>query len=368
MTLNRRKFSKLIALGAVSSQVPLLGRYSLSELHRATPKQNVPVGLCDWSLHRWNWKAQQHLDFAIEHRLDAILFNSHSAFEQLDAAYLNRYRDRAASHDIRIYMGVGSITNENARFVKQYGSPEALLEMGIRAAAAVGSPVVSCRIGSFRDRYTGGGIGPKIEKAVRVMKSQREKALEHGLKFAFENHAGDLRTDELIGLIEETGPEVCGALFDPSNAAWAMEDPMESMVKLGSRIICTSVRDFNLWEMEDGAAFQNTVIGKGLMDYNLVMKHMAEKCPGVPLHIETITPEVRTIPYLERGFWEGYPDVLAADLAGFLRLLKKGVRVNVPEPPAGEDPEEFNRELQKSQFLESLRVLRNTYHAGIKSS
>ncbi len=364
--MKRREFTKLAGLGAVTMHIPMVHLLAGERAKGNLAKQGVPLGLCDWSLHMWGWRAQQYLDFAVRHQLDAILFNSHSAFEQLDDNYLNQFRDQAAAHNILIYMGVGSITNENARFMKQFGSAEALLAMGIRAAAAVGSPVVSCRIGSVKDRYTDGGIGPKIEKAIRVMRSLREQALEAGIRFAFENHAGDLRTDELIRLIEETGTDICGALFDPANAAWAMEDPMESMVKLGSLIICTSVRDFNLWETDTGAAFQNTSIGKGLMDYDMVMKYMAEHCPGVPLNIETVSGKVTEIPYLTPGYWQGFPGLPAEQLTGFFRLLKKGKKVRVPEPDEGEDPEHFNKELQLSEFLTSLDIMRNRYGAGLK--
>lgn len=45
----------------------------------------------------------------------------------------------------------------------------------------------------------------------------REPALEAGIKFAFENHAGDQRSRELLDLIHETGRDICAAFYDPGN-------------------------------------------------------------------------------------------------------------------------------------------------------
>ncbi len=49
-------------------------------------------------------------------------------------------------------------------------------------------------------------------------------------RYGFENHAGDLRSEELLGLIEQVGTDVCGVMLDPGNALWAMEDPMDQHI------------------------------------------------------------------------------------------------------------------------------------------
>ncbi len=68
----------------------------------------------------------------------------------------------------------------------------------------------------------------------------------------------------LLSLIQETGTDICGALFDPANALWAMEDPMHALNVLSSTIVCTSVRDVAVWESEEGATFQGTAVGEGI--------------------------------------------------------------------------------------------------------
>ena len=84
--------------------------------------------------------------------------------------------------------------------------------------------------------------------------------------------------DELLALINETGTDICGALYDPANALWAMEDPMQALQVLGSDIICTSVRDVAIWETDEGAVFQGTAIGEGIMDYPLFSETYGKTC------------------------------------------------------------------------------------------
>jgi 3-oxoisoapionate decarboxylase len=66
---------------------------------------------------------------------------------------------------------------------------------------------------------------PRKQEVINRMRSFRDPVLDAGMKFAFENHAGDMRTDELLELIDATGSDICGAFYDPGNAVYAMEDP-----------------------------------------------------------------------------------------------------------------------------------------------
>ena len=144
------------------------------------------------------------------------------------------------------------------------------------------------------------------------------------LSSAFENHGGDLRSSEILDIIEEVGTDVCGSMLDPGNSLWAMEDPMQQVQTLGRHVVCTSVRDYMVWESEEGATFQWTAVGEGLMDVPAYVQHMADLCPGVPLFVETISNSSRPIPFLQEQWWNGFPDVRAAEIVDFLSLCRRG--------------------------------------------
>ncbi|MDX1285815.1 MAG: TIM barrel protein, partial [Draconibacterium sp.] len=264
-------------------------------------------------------------------------------------------------------VGAGNISELSRKFSDKYGNARELLLEGIRVAKTVGSPIVGCRIGNIDDRYLDGGIEAHIEAVVKVMKSVKSEIQDAGIKFAFENHAGDLRSDELLTLINETGTDICGALFDPANAFWAMEDPMLALQNLAPSILCTSVRDIQAWETNEGAKFQGKAIGEGLLDFPLFATILSENCPGVPFHVETISNSVRPVPFLKSGFWEGFPNLEAKNIVDFLRLIKKGTPQEIIAPPAGKSKKEFDIELQQSELLKSFDYLRKYCNAGLKS-
>jgi len=241
------------------------------------------------------------------------------------------------------------------------------LKKGIRIARTLESPTIGVRIGNLDDRYTNGGIKPKIEKVIKLMKSLRQPALDAGIKFAFENHAGDMRSEELLELINETGSDICGAFFDPGNAIYAMEDPRRAMEKVGRQIINAQARDVMIWSSQDGAIFQWTAIGDGLMDYKHYTRYMSENCPGVPIHVETISNSPRSIPYLQPEFWDGFPDLTAYGIVDFLKLVRQGRPMEIVKPAAGMNQKEFDIKHQRSELVKSFEYLRKNCNAGLKS-
>jgi sugar phosphate isomerase/epimerase len=311
------------------------------------------------------YRASQLIDYAAEQKLDAVLLNNLNYFESLDTKRLKRLKETANSHGMRIYVGIGSISENSVTFSDKYGSAEALVVEGIRVAQAVGSPVVNVRIGKVDDRYTEGGIEARIQEAVKVLNALRSRAQDGGVKFGFENHAGDLRSEELLGLIEQVGTDVCGVMLDPGNALWAMEDPMKQIQMLGHHVVCTSVRDYMVWESKEGAIFQWTAIGDGLMDVPAFTRYMATLCPGAPLFVETISNSPRPIPFLTSDFWKGYPNLHASELVDFLTLCRRGRPIEIVESAPSIDTKAFERQHQQSEFEQSIVYLRRHCGAGI---
>lgn len=364
--MQRRDIVKMIGMGALG--MGTFPSVSSAEILKNVQPQTskVPLGLCNHSLRSMRLNARQFIGYAVDKRLDSILLNTFQPFESLDEKYLTDLRKLAQLNSISIYVGAGSISEKSKSFSDKYGDAITLLKEGIRVARAVGSPIVGVRIGSIDDRYADGGIEAHIDAVIKIMKSLRVEALDAGIKFAFENHAGDLRSTELLALIQETGTDICGALFDPANAVWAMENPMKALDILGSNIICTSVRDVMVWENDEGAVFQGMAIGEGMLDYRLYAQTIAALCPGVPLHVETISNSARPVPFLKPEFWKGFPNLSAAEIIGFLNMARKGNPVEILSSPQGKSQKEFDIEHQQSELQKSFDYLRRNCNAGMK--
>src|SRR5436309_2927954 len=109
--------------------------------------------------------------------------------------------------------------------------------------------------------------GSTTSPCARWVGRRRSLALDLGVKIAVENHAGDMQAWELVTLIEAAGKDYVGANLDSGNAAWTLEDPLESLEILGPFAATTSLRDSMIWETPDGAKVQWTAMGEGVVDW-----------------------------------------------------------------------------------------------------
>ncbi len=364
--MKRRDFAKMTGLSALAIHSLPVSASALMSGIEGERSSNIPLGIGNHSLRGMRPNARELIEFAIEHKLDSVQFNTLKPFESLEGKHLKSLRKLAKTNDISIYAGVGSISEQSVKFSDKYGDSKSLLKEGIRVAKALDSPIVGVRIGQLEDRYSDGGILPKMEEAVKLMKSMAGPVRDAGLKFAFENHAGDMRTEELLELIDATGSDICGAFFDPGNAIYGMEDPKLAMEAIGEHIICCQARDVVIWPTNDGATFQWTAVGEGIMDFKHYTKYLSENCPGVPIHIETISNSPRPIPYLKEEYWKGFPDLKATGIIDFLKLVKKGHSIEVAKAPSGTDKKAFDIENQKNEFLKSIKYLREECGVGLK--
>lgn len=193
---------------------------------------------------------------------------------------------------------------------------------------------------------------------MKALKSVKSRCETEGVKISIENHAGDMRSDELKMLIEAAGKGHVGANIDPGNAVWAMEDPLQHLEVLGPYVNCTSVRDSMVWEDEKGAVVQWTAIGEGLVDFKQYAKRLAELAPGVPMNIETISGFAKPISFLNPDYMKVYPKVDEAGLSGFKALAKRGHKIAPFKAPDGPGKKDAEIAYQKEQFEKSVKWLR----------
>ena len=364
--MQRRQFiATAAAIGAVSAISP-----STAFCMTDAGGKRIPLGLDGHSMRsmRWKeWKATQLIEFAAKQTLDAALFNGLHYFESLEASYLKGLKDLADRHEMKLYTGAGAIANNGKQFKDTWGTAEELLTTGIRVAKTLGSPVVNVRIGSIDDRFLDGGIQPRIDEAVRVLKASSSRARDAGIKFGFENHAADLRSEELVTLVEEVGTDVCGVMLDPGNGLWAMEDPMKHLETLAPYTVCNSIRDYTVWPSEDGATFQWMAVGEGMMDVPKYVDTLTSANPGMPIFVESISNSARPIPYLTREYWKAYPNLDASQIIDFLKLVRKGKPARIDKPAEGQDEKTFDQEHERNEFLRSIAYLREHCRAGLKT-
>lgn len=330
---------------------------TISQLRAATGGK-VLIGMDHFSVRGTGMKAPQLIDYAASLKLDCLFLSELGPFESFEDDYLKKLKTQADAAGLKLYTGGMSICKTAHRWKAEQGTPEEYLALLIRIAKTCGSPIARCVLGDASDRSSDGGIEKNIEECVKALQAVKNRCETEGVKISIENHAGDMQSQELLGLIEAAGKGHVGANIDPGNAMWALEDPMHNLEVLGPVTNCSSVRNSMIWETDEGAMVQWTAIGEGLVDFAAYAKRFAELAPGAPLNIETISGFAKPFPFLKEEFWKPYAKAPAASFAGWLSLMKKGHKIDPYKAPNKEAEGVYQKgELERSvQFLRGVSV------------
>ena len=359
--LRRRGFLATLGLLACA------GRGPSGAAADAPPRRGIGLGFDNFAVRGMQWNARQLIDHAVVLGCDSVFITDFGPLEDRhDDRSLGDLRRYGEDRGVAIQIGSWSICPTSTQFRKDWGTAGEHLALGIRMAKAVGSPAFRVILGNQADRLTPGGIEARIADTVEVLRSQRSRAIDAGVKIAVENHAGDMQSRELLGLVEAAGPEFVGVTFDSGNACWALEDPLDALARLAPHVLTTSLRDTMVWESDGGITTQWTAMGEGCVDLPAFFATFAERCPGVTVHVETISGFPRTFPVGDRGFWKAYPDARAEDLAGLLALARRGRPIEAFTPPAGADRSAAERDYQLDQLARSIRHCRDALGLGLR--
>jgi hypothetical protein len=151
--------------------------------------------------------------------------------------------------------------------------------------------------------------------------------------------------------------------FDSGNACWTLEDPVRALATLAPHVLTTSLRDTMAWESEGGVTAQWTAMGEGCVDLAAFFDLFAAQCPGVTVHIETISGFPRTFPIYRDDFWRQFPAARAEDLAAFLAVVKRGRSIPPFKPPQ-EGKAEAEQRYQLAELDRSLRYCKDVLGLG----
>lgn len=360
LPLSRRQFAKTLAITTAGLATGFSG------LAQNNQSKKIKLGFDNFAVRAMKWNASQLIDYAAQLKIDSLFITDFNpeTFQSFEDSYLRDLKKKADDNGLQIHVGSWSICPTSKHFKKDWGTAGEHLALGIRVARALGSPVFRCILGMGDDRQTEGGIEARIADTVKVLKAGRSRALDAGVKIAVENHGGDMQAWELVELIEAAGKDYVGANIDSGNACWTMEDPIENLETLAPYVLTTSLRDSAVWESENGATVQWTAMGEGNVDLKTYFKRLAELCPGVPVHIETISGFNREIPYLKEDFWKVWPKMKAKDFARFVALAKTGK----PRQPHKSANNEEEQAYQKGEVERSIKFCKEVLGLGVKGN
>lgn len=331
------------------------------------PRRGIPLGYDNFAVRAMRWNARQLVDHAGKLRCDSVFITDLAPFEgRTDAASLAEIRRYAADRGVAVAVGSWSICPTSTTFKNDWGNAEEHLALGIRIAKDLGARAFRVILGNHHDRLTPGGIDARINDTIRVLKACRSRAIDAGVRIAVENHAGDMHSTELARLVELAGADFVGVNFDSGNAIWTLEDPVAALAHLAPFVVTTSLRDAQVWKDERGAVAQWTAMGEGCIDLQAFFELFATRCPGVAVHVETISGFAKPLPYLQPEFWKAFPSMRASDFATFLPLVSRGRAIEPFTPPAGADRTAVERKYQLGELDRSIAYCRDSLGLGLK--
>ena len=351
--MNRREFLATTAGAVVASAATRAqaGRHAL--------------GIDNFAVRAMGWKAPQLVDYAASLGCNSLFITDFDAFESMDDAYLRSVRDRAAAKSLKVQLGTWSIDPTSKAFRPKWGTAQEHLALGIRAARVLGSPVLRVVLGTFEDRLADGGIARHIEQVVKVCQSQKSRAVDANVKIAVENHAGDMHSLELRQLVETAGKDFVGVNLDSGNALWTLEDPLDSLRTLAPHVLTTSLRDSAVWETPKGAAVAWTAMGEGQIDLKTYFDEFRKLCPGVTVHIETISGFNREFASLTPEYWRAWPAMPAERFARFVGIARNGKPRPTFQPPQGDGRQKAEQEFQRGEIERSITYCRDVLDLGL---
>lgn len=297
---------------------------SLTPLLANSAPPPVRLGIDIFSLRSQNWTAFQYLDYCAKQRVQVVHFSEIRFIGNLEPAHLREVRSHADSLGLSLEIGMKSICPSSKMFDPTQGTAEEQLTRMIDSATIVGSPIVRCVLGSADDRKPG-PLSAHMDDMAAVLRNIRGKAMDHRVKIAIENHAGDMQSWELKKLVEASGPDFVGVCLDSGNPLWTLESPHVALDNLHPYVLTSHVRDSAVWKTPQGAVAVSWVVtGQGNVDIASYLRKYVQLCPGKAVSMETILFGPREFAVQDPAFWEAYREVPAWDYERFLELANAG--------------------------------------------
>ena len=322
------------------------------------------LGLDNFAVRGMGWKAPRLVDYSASLGCTSLFISDLDAFDSLDDAALTKIRDQAVAKGLQIHLGTWSVCPTSKAFKPNRGTADEHLSLGIRAAKALGSPVIRVVLGTWEDRLTDGGIDRHIESLLAVCRRQRSRAA----RFRREDRDRESRRRHALDRARAPGRNRRHRLrrrqFDSGNALWTLEDPVDALGKLGRYTLTTSLRDSAVWETPNGAAVAWTAMGEGQIDQESFFTRFDELCPGIAVHIETISGFNREMPYLTSDFWRAWPAMPAPAFARFLAIAKRGTPRAPFQPPQGQERAAAEQAYQRGEIERSIKYCKEVLGLG----
>jgi sugar phosphate isomerase/epimerase len=167
-----------------------------------------------------------------------------------DDEYLTAIREEAESRGFFLEYGIMSTRAEE-------------IQKGVDICQTLGSTVLRAFIG-FNRFDAGTSVSEELDIALREIGPCLSRLEASGVRLAIENH-GDVRSDELVGLVEEIDSSHVGICLDVGNSLCVLEDPLAAAQRMIPFACTVHFKDYTVEGTPTGCRITGVPLGEGVL-------------------------------------------------------------------------------------------------------
>ena len=161
-----------------------------------------------------------------------------------------------------------------------------------------------------------------IDYCINMLKEIAPELRKDGIRVAIENHQ-DVDSNDLLRIIGAVGPDSVGVNYDIGNAFSVCEDPVSFARKIAPYILNIHLKDYKIYESENGFRLVRCPVGEGSVDFKAVLELLAKSSSSATMAAELGALEARNISWLESNFWDEIEPRTDGERHAFSELIQK---------------------------------------------
>ncbi len=295
----------------------------------------------------------------------ALFATPRSISPELDDVALKEAGELASSLGLYLEVGIGSLGPFGPADDRLSG-----LNALIDAAAAAGCEEFFAY--TRTDRHdVDVPHGEQLDEIQRTLQGLVPRLRAEGLRLNLKTHE-DLSSQEVLRLVEASGPDVVGVSLDVANLVVRGEDPVEATRRLAPHIHQTHLEDVALFFVDRGLRRRLRPCGAGVLDWDAILRTLVEEAPARHLTLEQHLGRFDADVF-DPAWFDAEPHVSAKELATLFRYAltcERGAAAgDFPSlAELDQDPSPLDRRSQLAESAIWLREVIDTIPGGHRGS
>ncbi len=188
-----------------------------------------------------------------------------------DKDYLKAVRGEAHTRHLFIEHGMLGVAPDDIR-------------RNVEICRTLGATVLRTYIGI--DRYSRSPeIATELANARDLLVQSVDLLESSGVRLAIENH-GDVRSQELVDLVEDIASPSVGICLDVANSLCVLEDPLEAARRMTPFVVSVQFKDYTIAGTPTGCKIAGTVLGRGVLPLQDLYQLILDEAPVDRLMLE----------------------------------------------------------------------------------